>query len=177
VRPDVIQEVTYLTLALSERLHENFARHAAGFGLTSAQARVLLGLEPGQALPMRVVADRLGFDRSNLTAFIDRLEGMGAVERRPDARDRRVKALVITEIGIRLRRDLWEALADDHGPLAHLTGPQAEFLRTGLVDALGGARDAARDAAEQSDEAAKIVDLRPVTEARSMVITDDGADQ
>jgi hypothetical protein len=36
-------------------------------------------------------------DNSSVTGIVDRLEGAGRAERRPDERDRRVKAVVLTE--------------------------------------------------------------------------------
>jgi DNA-binding MarR family transcriptional regulator len=45
-----------------------------------------------ELVPMRSLAARLDYDASNLSVLIDRLERRGAVERRPDPADRRVKA-------------------------------------------------------------------------------------
>ena len=78
----------------------------------------LLTLEPGEAVPMRSLAARLDYDASNLSVLIDRLERRGAVERRPDPGDRRVKELVLTPEGERLRAAFWRSLVEDQGPLA-----------------------------------------------------------
>jgi DNA-binding MarR family transcriptional regulator len=67
-----------------------------------------------------------------VSTLVDRLERRGAVERRPDSGDRRVKALVLTPEGLRLRETFWRGLTADPGPLAPL---DIESLRT-LVDAL-----------------------------------------
>jgi DNA-binding MarR family transcriptional regulator len=84
-----VQETSWLVLDLVERLQRGFALRAAEFGLSRAQAKVLLALRPGEALPMRVLARGLGFDPSNLTGLADRLEERGLIERRPDPADRR----------------------------------------------------------------------------------------
>jgi len=136
-RSHLIREVTSLTLRLSERLHQDFARQAAEVGLTASQARVLLGLQPDEAIPMQALAARLGLDRSNLTAFVDKLEARGVIERRPDATDRRIKTLVVTDAGRHLRQQFWDRLmAEQAGPLAHLTCAQARALHDRLSDAL-----------------------------------------
>ena len=54
--------------------------------------------------PMSEVAATLACDSSNLTGITDRLEERGLVRRSADERDRRVKLLVLTEEGKRLRR-------------------------------------------------------------------------
>ena len=132
----VVQEAGYLTLALAQRLQANHARHAAALGLTAAQAKVLLALQPNEAVSQRALADHLGYDPSNLTGLIDKLEARAEVRRRPDAGDRRVKALLLTPAGTQTRTALWTALTNDSGPLAHLTPGQARAVRDRLTEAL-----------------------------------------
>ncbi len=130
----VVQEAGYL--ALAQRLQANHTRHAAALGLTAAQAKVLLALQPNEAVSQRALADHLGYDPSNLTGLIDKLETRAEVRRRPDARDRRVKALLLTPAGTQTRTALWTALTNDSGPLAHLTPGQARAVRDRLTEAL-----------------------------------------
>jgi DNA-binding MarR family transcriptional regulator len=107
-------------LALTERLRQHWSAHAAALGLTAAQVKVLLRLTPGTATPMRKLARQLGYDASNLTTVVDRLAQRGALERQPDPTDRRVKALVLTPEGERLRDQFWRNLVTDAGPLSPL---------------------------------------------------------
>jgi DNA-binding MarR family transcriptional regulator len=107
-------------LALTERLRQHWSAHAAALGLTAAQVKVLLRLTPGTATPMRKLARQLGYDASNLTTVVDRLAQRGALERQPDPTDRRVKALVLTPEGERLRDQFWRNLVTDAGPLTPL---------------------------------------------------------
>jgi DNA-binding MarR family transcriptional regulator len=51
---------------------------------------------------------------------VDRLAQRGAVERRADPTDRRVKALALTAAGVELRARFWHDLVNDPGPLAPL---------------------------------------------------------
>jgi DNA-binding MarR family transcriptional regulator len=132
-----VQEVSFLMLAMAERLQDHFAARAAELGLTAGQAKVLMALVPQESLPMRALAERLGYDPSNLTGLVDKLEARGVVLRRPDKLDRRVKALVLTEDGETLRALFWERMTHDAGPLAHLSRTALRELRNGLRAALG----------------------------------------
>jgi DNA-binding MarR family transcriptional regulator len=123
-------------LAIAEQLRQNWAAHAAAADLSTAQANALLNLEPGEAEPMRNLAARLDYDASNLSVLVDRLERHGAVERRPEPGDRRVKALALTAEGQRLRTDFWHDLVEDPGPLAPLTDSDLRTLAA-LLDSLG----------------------------------------
>jgi DNA-binding MarR family transcriptional regulator len=134
-------------IRMTARLQANFAAIAAEAGLTATQAKLLMQLRPSEALPMRVLAERLEYDPSNLTGVADKLEHRGAVRRRPDPGDRRVKGLVITAEGVRLRDAFWRRLVGDPGPLGHLTRAQLTRLRDALDEALGvrGAQERGRN--------------------------------
>ena len=67
---------------------------------------------------MRKLAQQLDYDASNLTTLVDKLAAHGALERRADPADRRVKALVLTAEGQRMREEFWHNLVTDAGPLA-----------------------------------------------------------
>jgi DNA-binding MarR family transcriptional regulator len=123
-------------LTLAGQLRQSWAAHAAASGLSTAQVNALLTLEPGTAVPMRSLAARLNSDASNLSVLIDRLERRGAVERRPDPADRRVKALALTPEGERLRAAFWRSVVEDPGTLAQLSDAGLEAL-AGLLDVLG----------------------------------------
>ena len=79
-------------------------------------------IEPDRPLPMGQLAETLACDASNVTGLVDRLESRGLVRRRPSAEDRRVKVLVLTPTGSRLR-----ALLVDR-----MTGPPAALERLSL---------------------------------------------
>jgi DNA-binding MarR family transcriptional regulator len=134
----LMQEVRLGLLTVADQLRQNWAAHAAAAGLSAAQVNVLLTLTPGEAVPMRMLAARLGYDASNLSVLADRLERRGVVERRPDPADRRVKALALTPAGERLRADFWRGLIEDVGPLGPLADPDLAGLAA-ILRALGSA--------------------------------------
>jgi DNA-binding MarR family transcriptional regulator len=76
---------------------------AAELRLSPAQCHVLHLIEPDRPIPMGQLAETLACDASNVTGLVDRLESRGLVRRRSSAGDRRVKVLVLTPTGSRLR--------------------------------------------------------------------------
>ena len=74
---------------------------AAALDLHPAQAGALLQLD--SPVPMTELAALLACDNSNVTGLIDRLEARGLVARQPSSQDRRVKHVVLTAAGRRLR--------------------------------------------------------------------------
>ena len=95
---------------------------AAELQLSPAQCHVLHLIEPERPLPMGQLAETLACDKSNVTGLVDRLESRGLLRRRPSAGDRRVKVLVLTPTGARLRALL----------LARMTAPPATLERLSL---------------------------------------------
>ena len=76
---------------------------AAQLQLSPAQCHVLHLIQPDRPIAMGQLAETLACDASNVTGLVDRLEARGLVRRRPSAGDRRVKVLVLTPTGSRLR--------------------------------------------------------------------------
>ena len=107
----------------------------AELGLAPMQAQALVGLEPGTPLAMSALAERMHCDNSNVTGIADRLEAAGAIERRPAEHDRRVKTLVLTEEGERLRAEVQRRMSEPPPAIAQLSGADAEELREILMRA------------------------------------------
>src|ERR1044072_5666272 len=74
------------------------------FDLHPPQVMVIRNLEEPRS--MREIADLLACDSSNVTGITDRLEERGLVQRTAAEHDRRVKLLVLTPEGERLRREM-----------------------------------------------------------------------
>jgi MarR family transcriptional regulator, organic hydroperoxide resistance regulator len=81
-----------------------FMALAQELGLRPMQLHALRLIEPGVEVPMSSLAGKLFCDASNVTGIVDRLEARGLIERRPAEHDRRVKLLVLTDAGDRVRR-------------------------------------------------------------------------
>ena len=78
---------------------------------------------------MAHLAGTLRCEPSNVTAMAGQMEARGLVERRPLAEDRRVRQLVLTDAGHRLRREFVAALFNGVPAVAGLTEAQRRRLR------------------------------------------------
>ena len=105
-------------------------------GLAPMQSMALMQLRPGEPMTMSAMAHALQCDNSNVTGIADRLEAMGLVERRAAEHDRRVKTLVITEQGTKVRDAVEQRMSVPPPPLAGLTDEDATALRDILQRAL-----------------------------------------
>jgi DNA-binding MarR family transcriptional regulator len=121
---------------MQDSLQMHFAALAAEHSLTAIQAKVLLQLNAATPVTASALAGRLQYDPSNLTRVIDKLEARGAVRRQPDPDDRRVKGLVLTAAGAKLRDPFWQRLISDVGPLGALSADELKQLRSILKAAL-----------------------------------------
>jgi DNA-binding MarR family transcriptional regulator len=103
------------------------------FDLFPPQVMVLRALE--EPKPMREVAQFLACDNSNLTGIIDRLEERDLVRRTADPKDRRVKLLVLTEEGQRVRAEILERISEPPAELAELSQKDLRTVREILARA------------------------------------------
>src|SRR6185312_4487315 len=69
----------------------------AGLGLTPGEGRTLAHAARAGIVRQNVLAERIGIEAMTLSAYIDRLEAKGLVERVPDPDDRRAKLVRLTE--------------------------------------------------------------------------------
>ena len=123
----------------SRSLHE--------IGLTPGHMKTLMTLEPGEALPMGACAQEMGCDASTATWLIDRLEEKGLVERRPSPTDRRVKGVVLTRDGSRIKAKLKKHYSEPPPALLELTEEELEALAA-LLSKLADAQKASGPPAE-----------------------------
>jgi DNA-binding MarR family transcriptional regulator len=101
---------------------------AAELRLSPAQCHVLHLIEPDRPIPMGRLAETLACDASNVTGLVDRLESRGLLRRQPSAGDRRVKVLVLTPTGTRMRALLVARLTAPPATLERLTPREERVL-------------------------------------------------
>lgn len=134
---------------LRKRLEQR--ARAAGIGLTRAQWQTLAYLARSEGINQATLAQLLDIEPITLVRLIDRLEGIGLVERRPDPRDRRQRNLFLTE-------KAWPELARIKAlgaevreeALAGLGQPERERLLGALAQAKGNLQ-AALNVADDDD--------------------------
>jgi MarR family transcriptional regulator, organic hydroperoxide resistance regulator len=138
-KPSPASEAWTLMHELFHASRRRFLAVASEFDLSPPQVRALGVLDPERPVPMSELADALHCDNSNITGIVDRLEAAGLAERRPSERDRRVKAVVLTEKGEWMRVEIDRRAGEPPPRLAALSSEDAVALR----DILARAMDAA----------------------------------
>lgn len=93
----------------------------AGLDVTAGEARALAQAARAGVVRQTVLAERMGVEAMTLTAYLDRLEARGLIERRTDPTDRRANLVHLTRqadvvlermqaIGSALRADVARAI-------------------------------------------------------------------
>ena len=102
----------------------------------SPQQAIALRILGGGPTPMGELAKYLMCDSSNVTGITDRLEERGLVRRVPGESDRRVKLLVLTDEGQKVRAGVTKRLAEPPPWLAELAEADQRKLKEILARAI-----------------------------------------
>lgn len=123
-----------MSLVLQQRF--KWAEIASQLGITQADLRALLSIDPRRPPSMRELAVAMNCDPSYITAMIDDLERAGLATRQPSLSDRRVKTVVLTPRGAAALRTARDGLLAPPPQLAQLSRTQqqqlARLLQQGL---------------------------------------------
>ena len=79
-------------------------------------------------MPMKELARCMDFDPSYVTLVADRLEALGLIERQQHPSDRRVKNLVLTPKGKKLKKTIPEQVWDGPNVFSKLSGAERRQL-------------------------------------------------
>src|SRR6266540_365829 len=101
-------------------------------GAVAAEAWLLV-LDRDEPRAMGSLAQAWHCDASNVTWMVDRLQERGLVERRTRPTDRRVKAVVLTELGSRTKAEVLATLYEPPAGLRGLDRPDLDALRDVLA--------------------------------------------
>jgi DNA-binding MarR family transcriptional regulator len=142
VHDDPAQEAWELLWRVMQANKPRFMAMAQEMGLAPMQLHALRLIEPGDGVPMSSLAGKLFCDASNVTGIVDRLEARGLIERRPSATDRRVKLLVLTEEGARMRETAYRQMTTPPPAIAALPLKHQLALRDALRAAIEPAEEA-----------------------------------
>ena len=94
-------------------------RARAAHDMTRAQWGILIWLERQPGSSQKELAELLDVEPITVARLIDRLEGRGMVERRPDPRDRRIWRLHLKDAAIPVLREIDAQRADITRMLTH----------------------------------------------------------
>jgi DNA-binding MarR family transcriptional regulator len=143
---DPAVEAWALLWRLMQANKPRFMALAQELGLAPMQLHALRLIEPGVEVPMSSLAGKLFCDASNVTGIVDRLEARGLIERRPAEHDRRVKLLVLTDAGQRMRSIAERQMTQPPPEIAALPLEQRRALRDALRVAMEARESAATPA-------------------------------
>src|ERR1700732_4228374 len=87
---EVRRDLLFLLHDVARLLRVDADKRARQHGMTRAQWGILIWLERQPGLSQKELAEILEVEPITVARLIDRLEGRGMVERRPDPRDRRI---------------------------------------------------------------------------------------
>lgn len=102
-------------------------------GLSPGDVKALVALNSDEPRAMGSLAHVWHCDASNVTWMVDRLQERGLVERRLQATDRRVKAVVLTELGSKAKAEVLGCLYQPPAGLLGLDRPAMDALRDTLA--------------------------------------------
>ena len=114
---------------MGDENHDRFHAACEAVKLSPPTLKLLLGMEPGVATPMRAFADKLRCDASWVTSLVDDLEAQGYVERRILPTDRRVKTVVITKTGMAAKAKAQKVLHKAPASMGALNATEQRQLR------------------------------------------------
>ncbi|HLM09296.1 MAG TPA: MarR family transcriptional regulator [Thermoleophilaceae bacterium] len=129
---DPAVEAWQLLWRLMQANKPRFMALAQEMGLAPMQLHALRLIEPGDGVPMSSLAGKLFCDNSNVTGIVDRLEARGLIERRAAQHDRRVKLLVLTDEGERVRAAAFRQMSQPPPEIAALAPKHKRALRDAL---------------------------------------------
>jgi MarR family transcriptional regulator, organic hydroperoxide resistance regulator len=114
------QQLWALIVECTATCEARMAEAAAEAGLSPVSAWTLVRLDPEVPISQKELAGRLRCSPSTVVDPTDRLEERGLVVRQTHPDDRRIKVLLVTEEGTRLRDRLMARLFEPPEPLDRL---------------------------------------------------------
>jgi MarR family transcriptional regulator, transcriptional regulator for hemolysin len=108
--------IGYTITDVGRLLRTVFERRVRDFGLTRAQWLIIARLHRRPGLSQSEIADLLEIEKAPAGRLIERMEAKNWLQRRGDAKDKRINRLYLTSKGNRLHAAIWpiaEATVED----------------------------------------------------------------
>lgn len=132
------QDCIFFQLSRASRAGARFwQQKVSPFGVTSAQALVLLSLSENDQVTSRHLGEQTELDSATLTGLLDRLASSGLVERQPNPDDRRAILVCLTKQGESVAGRIQAIIETENQ--AFLTGltPEEGLILRSLLKKLG----------------------------------------
>ena len=158
---DFQNELLFLLHDVARLLRVDADKRARSHGMTRAQWAILIRLDRQPGLSQKELAELLEVEPITVARLIDRLEGAGMVERRPDPRDRRIWRLHLRPAAVPMlaeiahqRDEIIRMLSPgiDRATLDTVTDA-LETMKANLLRSAHVAREARREAADAAEAA------------------------
>jgi DNA-binding MarR family transcriptional regulator len=104
---DPLRNFGFLLREVSNLSALNFERHSVELGLSLAQCKVLAYLQRNEGISQVRLAELTDTDPMTLARTLERMEGDGWVERRPDPADRRARTLFLKPKAMGTLQEIW----------------------------------------------------------------------
>ena len=126
------QDCIFFQLSRASRAGARFwHQKVARFGVTSAQALVLLSLSEEDQITSRHLGEKTELDSATLTGLLDRLAKADLVERRSNPDDRRAILVCLTQPGHETASQIKAIIGDENQAfLSKLTPEEGLILRS-----------------------------------------------
>ena len=112
VLADFERDLLFLMHDVARLLRVDADKRARAHGMTRAQWAILIWLERQPGISQKELAELLEVEPITVARLVDRLEGRGMVERRPDPRDRRIWRLHLSFPAHAVLRDINDQRVD-----------------------------------------------------------------
>jgi MarR family transcriptional regulator for hemolysin len=105
---DLLRNFGFVLKDISRLYSLNFERHAAELNMTLVQCKVLSYLQRNEGISQVRLAFLTDTGPMTLGRILDRMEGDGLIERRPDPADRRARRLFLQAPALQVLREIWQ---------------------------------------------------------------------
>jgi MarR family transcriptional regulator, transcriptional regulator for hemolysin len=104
---DPLRNFGFLLKDVTRLYSLNFENHATELNLTLPQCKVLCYLQRNEGISQVRLAELSDTDPMTLVRILDRMEGDGLIERRPDPADRRARRLYLRPAASPVLEEIW----------------------------------------------------------------------
>ena len=151
-------DLLFLLHDVARLLRHEADRRAGTRGMTRAQWVILFWLDRQPGLSQKELSELLEVEPITVARLIDRLEARGMVERRPDAKDRRIWRLHLLPAAFPVLAELRTERADMHRmATAHLDPRTEQTMIEGLIRMKATLVGECRHRAPEREPAVKVV--------------------